>query len=98
MSWEYILNGAAGQGDVEMIKKALSEGANINEPVLQGDRIEFALISALSSDCKKSRKLKVVEVLLGAGANSNVTGTSGNPLYWAASLKDAHLVTMLIDR
>src|SRR3569833_1379816 len=85
-----ILLSACAHGDVDLLTKALDEGADANARDPKGTS---ALIYAMVS----KRRLGIVSLLLQKNADPNGTDRNGKPaLLWAIEAHDDALVDMLI--
>lgn len=80
---------AAGDGDLERVKQALAEGADVNE-------LRDGMSPLLTASSGSMPNLDVVRALLKAGADPNL-GEVGLPLRLAASRANVELVRILLD-
>jgi hypothetical protein len=84
---------AINQGDIELVKLLLDNGANINS--IYG---VTPLMIAIASNYDIDTKIKMVKLLLSYGANVNVnTRGDGTPLYYACEIGNSDIVKLIIE-
>ncbi|CAF0807778.1 unnamed protein product [Adineta ricciae] len=104
---EIILHIAARKGDLKQLKKALHDGANVNEednagwtPLHEGIRVSikfYRLIVRFLVAVTKNQ-LKAARLLLKSGANSNAPGSEGQtPLIDAVLNNNIMMVELLLN-
>ena len=90
---------AASHGDVEVVKKLLERGIDVN---LKGEGGSTALLSVLLAEdhvVPQQSKITIVELLLEYGANADVKNDRNfTPLKCAIKSRSAEIVKLLIDK
>ena len=90
---------AASHGDVEVVKKLLERGIDVN---MKGEGGSTALLSVLLAEdhvVPQQSKIAIVELLLEYGANVDVKDDSKfTPLKCAIKSRSAEIVKLLIDK
>lgn len=96
MNWTQILWDAIEDEDVEIVRQAIENGADIHATDDEFSSDWCALYKAVGSSNKVAAN-EMCEIFLQAGANPNRRSAEGNtPLYWAVVGGDENLVRRLI--
>ncbi len=86
-SFADTIHEAAEAGDINLVKKLLAEGANVDAPDLDGTPLQWALLED---------KIEVAKLLLEHGADPNVKGWDGTLLESAVLNENIELINLLL--
>jgi len=91
------LRQGAGRQDIDMVTKALNDGANVNAVSTQGHTALHALTSG-GGPYDNGKLLPIADLLISRGANVNAKAGDGmTPLMWAVLAGNIEMMKRLLD-
>jgi hypothetical protein len=89
---------AAYEGDIQAVRKAIEDGADVNEPSTGRSKLS-SLVWAIQSNSDDHDILEIIKLLTEKGADINVRDESGfTPLHWAVYYRKTGIVRHLVAK